>query len=112
MIYNIRIPEIERFEKLSKSIVGVMEDLLLRSLNKTEDMIRNLIEIELGYINTNHPDFIDVISLVKNDKVGKKEDFGHLSFDSEPNRDPPSEDENKSSSNFRFKKRDVKSPAE
>lgn len=28
-------------------------------------MIRNLIEIELGYINTNHPDFIDVISLVK-----------------------------------------------
>jgi len=28
-------------------------------------MIKNLVEIELGYINTNHPDFIDVISLVK-----------------------------------------------
>jgi len=49
-------------------------------------------EIELGYINTNHPDFIDVISLVKNDNKAKKEDFGHLSFDSEPNRDPPSEE--------------------
>lgn len=42
-----------------------MEDLLDRSLKKTEEMIRNLIEIELGYINTNHPDFIDIISLVK-----------------------------------------------
>lgn len=59
-----------------------MEELLTKSLNKTEDMIRNLIEIELGYINTNHPDFIDVISLVKSDK-NKKEDFNHMSFDSE-----------------------------
>lgn len=48
-------------------------------------MILSLIEIELGYINTNHPDFIDVISLVKehpeNNKV-KKEDQLNLSFDS------------------------------
>lgn len=49
-------------------------------------MIKNLIEIELGYINTNHPDFIDVISLVKehpeNNKA-KKEDALNLSFNSE-----------------------------
>lgn len=38
-------------------------------------MIKNVIEIELGYINTNHPDFIDVISLVKtsNNEGNKKE---------------------------------------
>jgi len=37
----------------------------------------------LGYINTNHPDFIDVISLVKNDNKNKsKDDFNNLSFDS------------------------------
>lgn len=76
----IKIPEIERFEMLSKSIFKVMENLLLKSLNKTEEMIRNLIEIELGYINTNHPDFIDVISLVKNDNKSKREDFNNLSF--------------------------------
>lgn len=29
-----------------------------RSLKPTDQMIKNLIEIELGYINTNHPDFI------------------------------------------------------
>jgi len=41
-------------------------------------MIKNLVEIELGYINTNHPDFIGgkhkgwvtrVFSVVLNDKV-------------------------------------------
>lgn len=64
-----------------------MENLLLKSLNKTEEMIKNLIEIELGYINTNHPDFIDVISLVKHDNK-KKEDFNNLSFDSESHADP------------------------
>ena len=86
MIYMIKIPEIERYEALSKNIFEVMETLLLKSLNKTEDMIKNLIEIELGYINTNHPDFIDVISLVKNDNKGKREDFNNLSFDSESQR--------------------------
>jgi dynamin 1-like protein len=64
-----------------------MEGLLLKSLSKTEEMIRNIIEIELGYINTNHPDFIDVISLVKNDGKKDKEEFNNLSFDSVSQRD-------------------------
>lgn len=50
-------------------------------------MIRNLIEIELGYINTNHPDFIDVISLVKNDNKGKKEEYNSINFESESQKD-------------------------
>ncbi len=36
MIYSIKIQEIERYETLSKKIVEVMENLLLKSLNKTE----------------------------------------------------------------------------
>lgn len=63
-----------------------METLLSKSLNKTEEMIKNLIEIELGYINTNHPDFIDVISLVKtnsDNKTGKNKEDISLSFESE-----------------------------
>lgn len=75
-------------------------------------MIRNLIEIELGYINTNHPDFIDVISLVKNDNKSKKEDFNQMSFDSEIPKELLSEEEQRNS-NFKFnKKKDLKSPAE
>ena len=45
----------------------------------TEDMIKNLIEIELGYINTNHPDFcgganamLDVIKLEGEAKDAEK----------------------------------------
>ncbi len=37
-------------------------------------MIKNIIEIELGYINTNHPDFIDVISLVKTSAESKNKE--------------------------------------
>jgi dynamin 1-like protein len=59
-------------------------------------MIKNLIEIELGYINTNHPDFIDVISLVKehpDNKGMKKEDSLNLSFGSEKDLNDDSEDQ-------------------
>ena len=68
-------------------------------------MIRNLIEIELGYINTNHPDFIDVISLVKNDRPkGKSDEYGNLSFDSEPPQREDDEEIPVSHSNFKFQK--------
>jgi dynamin 1-like protein len=35
-----------------------MESVLNKCLIPTDDMINKLIEIELGFINTNHPDFI------------------------------------------------------
>lgn len=75
-------------------------------------MIKNIIEIELGYINTNHPDFIDVISLVKSDNKKDKEQFNNLSFDSASQREHLDEEEGKQSL-FRFnKKKDNKSPIE
>ena len=42
MIYTIRVSEVDRYDNLSKKIFEVMEELLLKSLNKTEEMIRNL----------------------------------------------------------------------
>jgi dynamin 1-like protein len=36
----------------------VMEQVLQKCLVPTDEMIKNLIQIELGYINTNHPDFV------------------------------------------------------
>ena len=36
LIYTVKIPEIERYENLNKKIFLVMEDLLHRSLKKTE----------------------------------------------------------------------------
>lgn len=71
-------------------------------------MIRNLIEIQLGYINTNHPDFIDVISLVKDhpeNNKSKKEDPLNLSFDSEQQRIDSDEPDASSYNMFSFNKK-------
>jgi len=54
----IDIPEIARFRKLENRIKQVMENVLDSCLEPTNQMIKNLIEIEKSYINTNHPDFM------------------------------------------------------
>lgn len=57
LIKLINIPELERFQNMTNEITKVMEKYLQKCLMPTEEMIKNLIDIELGYINTNHPDF-------------------------------------------------------
>ena len=47
-----------RFGVLRASIHEVMSSLLARLKRPTMDMIRTLIQMELSYINTNHPDFL------------------------------------------------------
>ena len=37
-----------------------MELVLQNCLKPTQNMINNLIDVELGYININHPDFASV----------------------------------------------------
>ena len=49
----------------------VIENLLKRCLQKTHDMIRNLIQIQMGYINNNHPDFITTLANVKTESKKK-----------------------------------------
>ncbi len=65
MLHLVNVKEIERFSKLNRRVFLVMEDLLEQCLKKTEDMIKQLIEIEMGYINNNHPDFIDTLTSVQ-----------------------------------------------
>ena len=38
-------------------VFKIMEMMLTKCMKPTNDMIENLIHIEMGYINTNHPDF-------------------------------------------------------
>ena len=58
IIGQIRIPEINKYKKLEHKIRFVMEDVLNKCLDPTNQMIKNLIEIESSYINTSHPDFL------------------------------------------------------
>jgi dynamin 1-like protein len=65
MLHLVSVKEIERFHKLYRRIFNVMEELLDQCLRKTEDMIKQIIEIEMGYINNNHPDFIETLTTVQ-----------------------------------------------
>ena len=67
VINQITIPEIERFDTLSNRISEVIENLLNKCLVQTDDIIQNLVEIELGYINTSHPDFVAGMDKARND---------------------------------------------
>uniref|UniRef100_A0A6Q2YY92 Dynamin-1-like protein n=1 Tax=Esox lucius TaxID=8010 RepID=A0A6Q2YY92_ESOLU len=51
--------ELLRFPKLHDSIVEVVTSLLRKRLPITNEMVHNLVQIELAYINTKHPDFTD-----------------------------------------------------
>ena len=46
-----------RFPKLHERIVDVVTHLLRKRLPIANEMVQNLVNIELAYINTKHPDF-------------------------------------------------------
>jgi dynamin 1-like protein len=50
--------ELSRFPELRNRVIEVVNNMLRGSLVPTQAMIQNLIQIELSYVNTNHPDFI------------------------------------------------------
>uniref|UniRef100_A0A8K9XZA8 Si:dkey-32e23.4 n=1 Tax=Oncorhynchus mykiss TaxID=8022 RepID=A0A8K9XZA8_ONCMY len=52
-------PELLWFPRLHHSIVEVVTSLLRKRLPITNDMVHNLVQIELAYINTKHPEFTD-----------------------------------------------------
>jgi hypothetical protein len=49
--------EFLRFPRLHEKIVDVVTQLLRRRLPETNRMVEHLVNIELAYINTKHPDF-------------------------------------------------------
>eukprot|EP00750_Incisomonas_marina_P009629 INCI16060.2.p1 GENE.INCI16060.2~~INCI16060.2.p1 ORF type:complete len:760 (+),score=150.27 INCI16060.2:426-2705(+) len=51
-------PEMIRFSVLRERVIECVTDLLRQRLRPTKEMVVSLIQLELSYINTNHPDFI------------------------------------------------------
>ncbi|OII73475.1 dynamin family protein [Cryptosporidium andersoni] len=58
LMEQCKLPEMMRFYNLKRNITNVVNNLLDDSLRPTNEAIINLINMELAYINTNHPDFI------------------------------------------------------
>ncbi|EEA08514.1 dynamin family protein [Cryptosporidium muris RN66] len=58
LVEQCKLPEMMHFYNLKRNITNVVNNLLDNSLRPTNEAIINLINMELAYINTNHPDFI------------------------------------------------------
>ena len=56
--YQCESPEINRFPELRDRLFEIVSQLLKNCVAPTQKMISNLIQVELAYINTSHPDFI------------------------------------------------------
>eukprot|EP00468_Gymnochlora_sp_CCMP2014_P008960 CAMPEP_0167761964 /NCGR_PEP_ID=MMETSP0110_2-20121227/12479_1 /TAXON_ID=629695 /ORGANISM="Gymnochlora sp., Strain CCMP2014" /LENGTH=639 /DNA_ID=CAMNT_0007648735 /DNA_START=54 /DNA_END=1973 /DNA_ORIENTATION=+ len=62
-------PELRRFPSLKLKVSDCARDLIRRKLEPTKTMIANLINIELSYVKTTHPNFISsskAMALAKN----------------------------------------------
>lgn len=79
IVDNCTLSDLDRFEKLKNVITEHVKTLLKDCLAPTKDMIKNLISMELSYINTSHPDFIND-SYLKN-MYDENEDFENDSYD-------------------------------
>eukprot|EP00045_Choanoeca_perplexa_P013086 m.146182 g.146182 ORF g.146182 m.146182 type:complete len:685 (-) comp16232_c0_seq2:1345-3399(-) len=64
----LSIQELSRFDKLREAVLKTSQDYLLQRGPETLTFIRNLIRIELGYINTSHPDFGGTATIVESFK--------------------------------------------
>jgi len=53
-----KVGELIRFAKLRDAVVETVNNLLFKYKQPTKEMITNLVNIELSFINTNHPDFV------------------------------------------------------
>uniref|UniRef100_K3XBJ4 Dynamin-type G domain-containing protein n=1 Tax=Globisporangium ultimum (strain ATCC 200006 / CBS 805.95 / DAOM BR144) TaxID=431595 RepID=K3XBJ4_GLOUD len=81
--------ELSRFPELRNRVIEVVNNMLRSSLVPTQAMVQNLIQIELSYVNTNHPDFIGGSRAVAQlmEKL-QRESGPSNGMPSDPNKDP------------------------
>lgn len=58
LLFQVDVPDMRRFEDLKEEVLRVVRELFLKCMQPCADIIEKLIEMELTYINTYHPDFI------------------------------------------------------
>ena len=54
----INVNDISRYKLLEAKIKEIMTSIIGKCLHPTNEMVKNLIDIELSYINSSHPDFL------------------------------------------------------
>ncbi|VDD91114.1 unnamed protein product [Enterobius vermicularis] len=66
--------EMMRFPRLFDRVTEVVNTLLKSRLAPTNEMVKNLVAIELAYINSKHPEFANTLGNVVKDHVGLEND--------------------------------------
>ena len=78
LFQKVKVEEIEPFPELKGSINTIIGDLIHSRLAPTKTFIENFFEIEVGHINTRHPDFLSaatdsIVSSTAEEQKAKKE---------------------------------------
>eukprot|EP01103_Thecamoeba_quadrilineata_P012257 TRINITY_DN3115_c0_g1_i1.p1 TRINITY_DN3115_c0_g1~~TRINITY_DN3115_c0_g1_i1.p1 ORF type:complete len:777 (+),score=202.82 TRINITY_DN3115_c0_g1_i1:35-2332(+) len=60
IVTHVESKELHRYAVLKERVVEVVHGLLHRCRGPTKEMIKNLIQIQLAHVNTDHPDFIPI----------------------------------------------------
>ncbi|OII71919.1 dynamin-related protein [Cryptosporidium ubiquitum] len=58
LVEQCSLPELNRYSNLKNNMISVVNNVLEECLGPTNRAVVDLINMELAYINTNHPDFI------------------------------------------------------
>jgi replication fork clamp-binding protein CrfC len=59
IILSLEIPEFQRFARLREALILISNELLDQCVPITEKKIQDIIEIESGFLNISHPNFIN-----------------------------------------------------
>ncbi|KAL3621007.1 Dynamin-related protein 3A [Castilleja foliolosa] len=89
MSHHCIVKELQRFPVLRKCMDDVIGNFLREGLEPSETMIGHIIEMEMDYINTSHPNFVGgskavevALQQIKSSKIaasnGKQKDIGDL----------------------------------
>jgi len=67
---NISTTELQKYPNLKRSVQDITLNLLKERIPITQQYVQSMIDIQVGYINTSHPDFLAATSLFES--VGRE----------------------------------------
>jgi len=91
IVAQLENKELQRFANLRDRVIEVVNGLLQKHRVPTRVMIDNLIQMELAFINTNHPDFIGgdgAINQILDKMVAAKQEQATTQSTAMPNTNP------------------------
>jgi replication fork clamp-binding protein CrfC len=63
ILIGIKVPELDRFPDLRDGIIRIAQEVIARCTAEATAFAQQLLDIQLSYINTDHPDFKGLVSI-------------------------------------------------